>query len=52
MEKKSTLPDEMIHITPKCTMHFHGHWNKMVPLLKPSTLADFNNGVKFYNYTY
>jgi hypothetical protein len=40
----------MIQITPKCYMHLHGHWNKMVPLKKPSTFVDLNNGAKFYNY--
>jgi hypothetical protein len=52
MEKMSTLPDETIHITPKCVMHLHGHWNKMVPLTKLSILVDLNNRTKFRNYTY
>jgi len=51
MEKTSTLPDETIHITLGCTMHLHGHWNKVLPFMKPSILVDHNNGVKFFNYT-
>jgi hypothetical protein len=51
MEKMGTLPDEMIHITPKCIMHLHGHQNKVVPLMKSFIFADLNNGVKFYSYT-
>ncbi len=52
MEEMGTLPDETIHITPRCTMHFHGHWNKMVPLMKTSIFADLSNGVKFHICTY
>jgi hypothetical protein len=51
VEKTSTLLDEMILITFKCTMHLHGHRKKMVPLMKPSILANLNNGAKFHNYT-
>jgi hypothetical protein len=50
MEKMNTLPDETIHITPRCAMHLHGHWNKVVPLMKPFILVDLNNGVKFCRY--
>ncbi len=52
VEKTCTLLDEMIHIMPEGVVHLQGHWNKMVPLMKPSILADINNGVKFHNYTY
>jgi hypothetical protein len=38
VKKTSTFLDEMIHITHKCTMHLHGHQNKMVPLIKPLCL--------------
>jgi hypothetical protein len=30
VEKMSTFPDEMIHIMHGCTVHFHGHRNKVV----------------------
>jgi hypothetical protein len=50
--KDEHTPNETIHITPRCTMHFHGHQNKMVPLMKPFILVDFNNGIEFHNYTY
>jgi hypothetical protein len=33
MEKAGTLPNEIIHITFKYVVHFHGHHNKMVPSL-------------------
>jgi hypothetical protein len=36
----------------KCVVHFHGHWNKVVPLLKPFIFVDFNNGDKFCSCTY
>jgi len=52
VEKTGTFPNETIHITLGCTMHLHGHWNKMVALIKPSIFIDFNNGAKFRNYTY
>jgi hypothetical protein len=52
MEKMGTLLNEMIHITPKCIVHLHGHHNKMVPLMTPSILMDFNNGVKFCSRIY
>jgi hypothetical protein len=52
MKKMGTFLNEMIHITPRCAMHLHGHRNKVVPLMKPSIFVDFNNGVKFHNYTY
>jgi hypothetical protein len=45
--KTSTFSNETIYITPKCIVHFHGHWNKMVLLLKPSIFVDINNGAKF-----
>jgi hypothetical protein len=51
MEKMSTFPNEMIHIAFGCAMHLHGHRNKVVPLMKPSILADLNNGVKFCSWT-
>ncbi len=46
-----TLLNETIHITLKCVVHLHGHWNKVMPLMKPFIFMDFNNGIKFYNYT-
>jgi hypothetical protein len=46
----NTLFDETIHIMPGYAMHLHGHWNKMMPLMKPSILADLYNGTKFRNY--
>ncbi len=49
MEKMGTFLDETIHIMPRCTMHFHGHWNKVVPFMKPFIFVDLNNGTKFYN---
>jgi hypothetical protein len=52
MEKISTFLDESIHITPRWTMHLHGHRNKMVPLMKPYIFTNFNNGVKFRSCTY
>jgi hypothetical protein len=52
MEKTNTFTNETIHITFKCVVHLHGHWNKVVPLMKPSILINLNNGVKFYNYIY
>jgi hypothetical protein len=51
VEKIGTFLDEMIHITLKCTVHLHGHPNKIVFFMKPFILANLNNGVKFYNYT-
>jgi hypothetical protein len=27
-------------------------FNKMVPFMAPFVLVDFNNGIKFHNYTY
>jgi hypothetical protein len=51
VEKMGTLPNEMIHIKPECHMHLHGHWNKMVPFMKPFIHADLRIGTKFYNYT-
>ncbi len=51
MEEMGPFPDETIHITLECVVHFHGHQNKMVPLMKPSILADLNNGTKFHNCT-
>jgi hypothetical protein len=52
MEKTSTFPNETIHITLECVVHLHGHWNKMVPFLKPFIFVDLNNGAKFRSYTY
>ncbi len=52
VEKTNTLVDETIHIMLECIVHLHGHWNKVVPFLKPSILTNFNNGIKFNNYTY
>jgi hypothetical protein len=51
MEKMNTFFDETIHITPRCVVHLHGHRNKVASLMKPSIFMDFNNGVKFHNYT-
>jgi hypothetical protein len=51
VQKMDALLDETVHIMPESIAHFHGHWNKMVPLMKPSTLVDFNNGIKFHMYT-
>jgi hypothetical protein len=47
VEKMSTFPDKTIHIAPRCDVHLHGHRNKMVPLMKPSTLADLNKALSF-----
>ncbi len=44
--------DEMIHITPKCTMHLHGHRNKMVPLMEPFVIVDLSNNAKFHSCIY
>ncbi len=52
VEKMNTLPNEIIHITPRCVVHLHGHRNKMVPLMKPIIFMDINNGVKFHSCTY
>jgi hypothetical protein len=49
VEKMNTLPNETIHTTFGCTVHLHGYWNKMMPFMKPFTLAYFNNDVKFRN---
>jgi hypothetical protein len=51
MEKMATLPNEMIHIMLECVMHLHGHWNKMVPCMKPFVFPDLSNGVKFRSST-
>ncbi len=48
----NTLPDETIHITPKCVVHLHGHQNKLVPLMKPYMLVNISNGVKFCSCTF
>ncbi len=48
VEKTCTLFDETIHIMSECTMHLHCHWNKVMPLMKPFTLVDLNNGTKFH----
>jgi hypothetical protein len=47
MDKRGTLPNETIHITPKCIVHLHGHWNKMVYLMKPSVLAVLTMSLRF-----
>jgi hypothetical protein len=52
VEKTGTFLDETINITLECTMHLHGHRNKVVPLMKPFILVDIKNGVKFCNHTY
>jgi hypothetical protein len=52
VKKTDILPNEMIHIMPECVVNLHGHWNKVVPLMKPSILADLTHGTKFRNYTY
>jgi len=52
MEKMDAFPNEKIHITPECIMHFHGHQNKVVPFMKPSIFTNLNNGTRFCNYTY
>jgi hypothetical protein len=38
VKKMNTLLNETIHIMLWCVMYFHGHRNKVVPLLKPSNL--------------
>jgi hypothetical protein len=48
VEKMSTFPEEMIHITPKYTLHLHGHQNKVMPLMKPSIFTNLSNGVKLF----
>jgi hypothetical protein len=47
MENISTFPNEIIHITLGCVVHFHGHWNKMVPLMKPFIFVDLNNDATY-----
>jgi ribulose-5-phosphate 4-epimerase/fuculose-1-phosphate aldolase len=47
MDKKGTLPNERIHITPKCIVHLHGHYNKVVHLMKPSILAILMMALRF-----
>jgi hypothetical protein len=42
-----TFPNEMIHVMLGCVMHLHGHCNKLVPLVKPSILANFSNALNF-----
>jgi hypothetical protein len=53
IEKMSTHLNERIHIMPGCVVHFHGHRNKMVPVMvmKLSILVDFSNDAKFRNPT-
>jgi hypothetical protein len=51
VEKIGTLPNETIHLMPRCAMHLHCHQNKMVPLMKPYILVDFSNGTKFHSCT-
>ncbi len=47
MEKMDTFPDETLHIMLECAMYFHGHQNKVVPLIKPSMLVDISNDTNF-----
>jgi hypothetical protein len=51
VEKIGTLPNETIHIMPRCTMHLHGHRNKVVPFMKPFIFVDLSKGAKICNYT-
>jgi hypothetical protein len=51
MGKTNTVPNEMIHITPRYTMDLHSHWNKMVPFLKSFIFANLSNGAKLRSYT-
>ncbi len=51
VETTNTFSNETIHIMPNCVVHFHGHWNKVVPLMKPYILAEFSNDTKFRNCT-
>jgi hypothetical protein len=43
----ATFFNETIHIMPGCIMHLHGHWNKVMPLMKPFILVDFSNALNF-----
>ncbi len=52
VEKMSTFPNEVIHITFGCAVHLRGHQNKVVPFMKPFIFADLSNGVKFCSCTY
>jgi hypothetical protein len=47
MEKMGTFHDETIHIMLRCIVHLHGHWNKMVPLMKPSILVNLAMTLNF-----
>ncbi len=47
VRKLSTFLNTTIHITPTCNVHLHGHQNKMVPLMKPSILANLNKALSF-----
>jgi hypothetical protein len=51
VKKITTLPDETTHITLGFVVHFHGHQNKVVPLMKPYVLVDRSNGAKFHKCT-
>ncbi len=51
VEKIGTFPNETIHITPRFVVHFPGHQNKVVPLMKPYVLVDRSNGAKFHKCT-
>jgi hypothetical protein len=51
VEKMGTLPDETIHIAVGWVVHLHGHWNKVVPLVKPFIFVNLSNGAKFHSYT-
>jgi len=51
VEKMSTLLDDIIHITSRCTMCLRGHQNKVVPLMKPSIFVDLSNDIKVCNCT-
>ncbi len=48
----STFFDEMIHIMTECNVHLHNHKNKVMSLMKPYILANFNNSANFHSYTY
>jgi len=51
VEKTNTFPNETIYITPRCAMHVHAHWNKLMLFINLFIFVDFNNGVKFRNCT-
>ncbi len=51
VEKMNTLFNGTIHTMFGCVVHLHGYRNRVMPLMKPSTLVNFSNSVKFRNYT-